>query len=138
MKRVPALFCILAALCASVSAAPLPSFHRVDLDHAVAQIYSEAFIKHIPVEVAILIYADHVEFVSGVKEGAEFRWQAGIIAIAHTHPDRGYEKPSLRDAQTAKEHGIPVLVISRKQIWQVNPDGVMLLVLDKKDGRLLL
>jgi hypothetical protein len=43
--------------------------------------------------------------------------------IVHTHPDRGFEKPSAQDVKTALEHHVPVYVVSESQIWCATVDG---------------
>jgi hypothetical protein len=47
---------------------------------------------------------------------------AGAIAIMHTHPGRGSEKPSVGDFDNSKKDGFPRYVVTREGIWKTTND----------------
>ena len=46
------------------------------------------------------------------------------IAIAHTHP-KSSRKPSPADRQTARTSGLPVFVLTPRDIWVATPEGAI-------------
>jgi proteasome lid subunit RPN8/RPN11 len=96
---------------------------RSDVTKSVIEIHADAFERRIRFEEVLLVRKDSVDFVSGSGDNVQFRWDDSIIAVIHTHPDKGFEKPSLVDIQTAKVHRIPVYVVSESQIWYATAQG---------------
>ena len=48
-----------------------------------------------------------------------------VVSIVHTHPPHVDPKPSKEDQVTAMKLGIAIYTISRKGIWRVTSDGVI-------------
>jgi hypothetical protein len=48
------------------------------------------------------------------------------IAIFHSHPNGGGDRPSANDIKVARQHGIPVYVVSRNYLYMASPAGVVL------------
>ena len=126
MNRVMA-FLLLAV---SVWAAPSASIlNRLDVVKSIAQIRHDTF-GPMHIEYVLLVRKDSVDFVAGSSDSAQFKWDATILAIIHTHPAVGYEQPSARDRLTAVKTNTPVYVVSRLQIWVAWPSGEIACVSD--------
>ena len=96
---------------------------RPDITKSIITIHAEAFERHMRFEEALLVRKDSVDFVAGSGDNVQFKWENSITAIIHIHPDKGYEKPSTQDIETAKNHHIPVYVVSESQIWFATTKG---------------
>ena len=96
---------------------------RPDVTKSVITIHQDAFERHLHIEEVLLVRKDSVDFVSGSGDNVQFKWDDSIIMIVHTHPDRGFEKPSAQDVKTALEHHVPVYVVSESQIWCATAQG---------------
>lgn len=96
---------------------------RKDVTDGVIQIHHDTFERQLGFEEAVLVRTNDIEIVSGTSAEIDFKWSDDIMAVIHTHPDVGFEKPSPQDVQFAQEHRIPVYVLSRAQIWYATPAG---------------
>jgi|SRR5437588_1907428 len=48
---------------------------------------------------------------------------AGTVAIAHTHPLQADEHPSRADIEQAKKIGLPIYVVTRRNLYVVDSSG---------------
>jgi hypothetical protein len=95
---------------------------RPDVVKSIAQIRHDTF-GPLHIEYALLVRQHSTDFVAGSGDGVVFKWDDSIIAVIHTHPDRGFEHPSLQDVKTAVDNHRPVYVVSVSEIWEVSPTG---------------
>jgi len=116
-----ATLALLTELTSPVSDKGLLSRH--DVREAIVTIRADTAKEHI--EVAALVRADGLDYVSGSSGDIDFAWEPGIIAVFHSHPDKGFERPSSVDVRLATGMRIPVYVISVKELWVVRPDGTV-------------
>lgn len=124
MKRLLAL----SLFAIATFAAPAPNLlDRPDVVKSIAQIRHDSF-GPLHIEYALLVRPYSTDFVAGAGDNVQFKWADDILAVIHTHPDKGCEKPSPQDIATAKDHGRPVYVVSEKQIWVAMPNGDVSLV----------
>lgn len=110
-----------AAMFALLAAMVIPG--RTDVTKSVIQIHSDAFEKHLKFEQCLLVRKMSVDFVSGSGDNVQFKMTLDIQAVIHTHPDKGFEKPSDIDVQTAIRYSIPVYVVSESAIYYVTTQG---------------
>jgi hypothetical protein len=96
--------------------------NRQDVSKAVSDIKCDSF-GPLHIEYALLVTNDDIVFVAGSGEDVRFPIIPGLLAIIHTHPDKGFEKPSAQDIKTAHELCVPVYTISRGQVWEALPSG---------------
>src|ERR1035437_4232151 len=96
---------------------------RPDVTKSVIQIHADAFEHRLHFEEALLVRKDSVDFVAGSGDNVQFKWDDSIIAVIHTHPDKGCERPSWQDVSTAVSHHVPVYVVSEFEIWYANSQG---------------
>lgn len=96
---------------------------RLDVTKAVIQIHADAFEHRLKFEEALLVRKDCVDFVAGGGDNVQFKFDDGIIAVIHTHLDKGFEKPSVQDVAVAKARHISVYVVSESQIWYATAQG---------------
>jgi hypothetical protein len=50
-----------------------------------------------------------------------FRWQPGIIAIVHTHPNGSDPKPQDEDIAVADKHQVPIFTITSRGMYVYDP-----------------
>ena len=124
------LVVLLLALATIVHAAPNDAIlNRPDVAKSVTDIYQDTFVKRLPFESGLLVRSHSTDFTSGVRGDIFFPFDPDILAVIHTHPDLGYERPSQQDIQTAVKLKIPIYVISLHQTWVVDADGIVRQVL---------
>ena len=102
-----------------------PVLQRADVSKAVTEIRRDSF-GPLHIEYALLVTRTGLTFVSGTSEDVTYTLSPDIIAVIHTHPDKGFEKPSAQDVKTAHDTGVPVYVVSRDQVWVALPTGEVL------------
>ena len=102
--------------------------HRPDVTKSVITIHAETFERKLRFEEVLLVRKDSVDFVAGSGDNVLFKWDDSIIAVVHTHPDKGFERPSPQDIEEAKTRHVPIYVVSESQIWYSTPDGKVLQV----------
>jgi Prokaryotic homologs of the JAB domain len=107
-----------------------PVLQRADVCKAVAEIKRDSF-GPLHIEYALLVTRTGLTFVSGTSEDVTYTLSPDIIAVIHTHPDKGHERPSAQDVKTAHETGVPVYVVSADQVWAALPNGEVLPVSTK-------
>jgi proteasome lid subunit RPN8/RPN11 len=96
---------------------------RPDVTKSVVTIHQDAFERRLHFEEALLVRKDSVDFVAGSEDAVWFRWDDSILMVVHTHPDKGFEKPSSQDVKMAVQHHVPVYVVSESQIWYATAQG---------------
>lgn len=96
---------------------------RPDVTKSVITIHADAFERRLHFEEVLLVRKNSVDFVAGNGDNVQFKWDDSIIAVIHTHPDKGYEKPSPQDVITAISHHVPVYIVSEFEIWYANAQG---------------
>jgi len=52
-----------------------------------------------------------------------FRWQAGTIAIVHTHPNSSDPKPQQDDLGVADKFGVPIFTITNRGMYVYDPSN---------------
>jgi len=52
-----------------------------------------------------------------------FRWQAGTIAIVHTHPNSSDPKPQEDDLGVADKFGVPIFTITSRGMYVYDPSN---------------
>jgi hypothetical protein len=102
-----------------------PVLQRADVSKAVTEIRRDSF-GPLHIEYALLVTRTGLTFVSGTSEDVTYTLSPDIIAVIHTHPDKGHERPSVQDVKTAHETGVPIYAVSVNQIWVALPDGRVL------------
>jgi hypothetical protein len=103
--------------------AALVLFGRTDVTKSVITIHQDAFERHLHFEEALLVRKNSVDFVAGSGDSVQFDWDDSILMVIHTHPDKGFERPSLQDVKMAVTHHVPVYVVSESQIWYATAQG---------------
>jgi len=115
-----------------------PYLARRDVRAAVASVRRDTWQNGLRIEYAIIVRPEtalhSLDWSSGTREDVPiyFPWDNQILAIFHTHLDKGFERPSETDRELAIEHRTPIYVISQFAIWKVAPDGEVSLVEESK------
>jgi hypothetical protein len=114
----------------SLRAAPSDAvLARYDVANSIKAIYQDTFVKHLPFESALLVRRDSTDFTSGVRGDVFFACDPDIVAVIHTHPDAGYERPSQQDVRMAVRMKVPIYVVSLHETWVAGADGTIRKVL---------
>ena len=131
MKRLMIFLLLVAA--STWATPPTSILDRPDVVKSIAQIRHDAF-GPLHIEYVLLVRQDSTDFVAGSDDNVQFKPDATVLAIIHTHPDDGYERPSTQDRQMAVKMNIPVYVVSRSEIWAAWPNNEISCVSHGKMG----
>jgi hypothetical protein len=55
-------------------------------------------------------------------ERSEFRWNAAIFGVVHTHPNCDDSRPSHEDLRLAKRFNVPVFTITSRGMYMYDPE----------------
>ena len=118
----------LGLLAAPSCAAPATILDRPDVRAAIATMRKESFgTRELRIEYVLIVRTPNspypLDWIAGSREDATFPWDNQIIAIIHTHLDKGFEKPSATDITEAKAHHTPIYVVSASAIWVATAIG---------------